>query len=407
MTPSTGTGRRGRRRAKALVPQRLSTVCALAVVLAVGPSIGGVAPAHAAGLEPVSATSFVPGPGCVPVDPSTADTATAAGWLGYLAAHRRDIGLLLNDGRGTVLRHQSMTPFPAASAAKVLHLAAYADAVDRGRLDPETVVPVADWEAWYLPGLDGGAHVQALTALGIPVANGAAVDPSSTVTVDDIARVMIRYSDNAAADYLRDVLGDGALRRAAASVGWFGPALPSYLGSVITLLRPETARGHHRTDRELRLAQRYARDPSFRAEVRSLPVPGLPVQMRWAEHTAAAPPAALAALQRKLARQGGNPERPGSLLARQHLEWPPAPPDALGLGAKGGSYPGIITEAMILRRKDGTTASAVLMVRRMPVTDWVSGLSSFAHQELLLAALEDRSVLERVGCSIGATVAPC
>jgi hypothetical protein len=48
-----------------------------------------------------------------------------------------------------------------------------------------------------------------------------------------------------------------------------------------------------------------------------------------------------------------------------------------------------MAEAMTLRRSDGSTAAGVLLVRRMPVTDWTTGLTSFAHQELLLAAMQD------------------
>ncbi len=351
-----------------------------------------------------TASSPVAARGCVPPDPSTADTSTAAGWLGYLAAHRSDVGLLVDDGRSGVLRHRSWVPSPTASAVKVLHLAAYADAVDRGRLDPTQRVPVAAWEAWYLPGLDGGAHVQALGALGVPVRGGAAADPSTTVTLDDLVTAMIRFSDNAAADYLRDLLGDWALRWAARTVGWFRPALPSFLGSAILLLRPDAAHRDHRADAELQLAKRFSRDAAFRAGIRALPVPDLQTQQRWADRTSAASPAALTALHRRLSGRGGDPDRPGSALARQHLEWPPAPPGAIGLGAKGGSYPGIITEGLTLRRTDGTTASAMLMVRRMPSAEWSSALQSFAHQELLLAAMQDKAVLDRVGCALGARV---
>ena len=41
-------------------------------------------------------------------------------------------------------------------------------------------------------------------------------DPAGTVRLDDVVTAMIQFSDNAAADFLRDLLGDDALVAAAA-----------------------------------------------------------------------------------------------------------------------------------------------------------------------------------------------
>ncbi len=54
-----------------------------------------------------------------------------------------------------------------ASTVKIAVLAAYADAVAGGELSADQVLPVADWERFYLPATDGGAHRSALAALGI------------------------------------------------------------------------------------------------------------------------------------------------------------------------------------------------------------------------------------------------
>lgn len=339
---------------------------------------------------------------CDPIDPP--DTGTAAGWLGYLAAHQVDVSVVVDDGRGTVVAHREGEPAPAASALKVLHLAAYAQAIDDGVLDPDQPVRVADWEAWYFPGTDGGAHPQALTALGVANDGKAATDPAATVRLDDLAALMIKYSDNAAADYLRKVIGDAGLQSAADASGWSGVDLPSFLGAAIALVSPADAPdlSDPRATRgaaELALAQRYGLDPDFRASV--LATPQAQAQSIWAESTAQATASELQAVHRTLSDGGGDASRPGSALARQHLEWPPAPAGTLGLGEKGGSYPRVITDAMTARRQDGTTGSAVLMVSGMPAVDWANGLQSFAHQELLLAAMEDPAVLDRLSCAVG------
>ena len=110
---------------------------------------------------PPSATEAACAPAPAP------DTTTADGWLGWIDAHPDDVALAVDDGTGTVVEHRSDEAQPIASAVKVVHLAAYARAVADGSLDPNEAVPVADWERWYLPGTDGGAHEQALARLGV------------------------------------------------------------------------------------------------------------------------------------------------------------------------------------------------------------------------------------------------
>ncbi len=77
-----------------------------------------------------------------------------------------------------------------------------------GRLDPAERVRVDAVERWYFPRTDGGAHPNAVadwTARGV-LADG-------TVPLDEVAWAMIRWSDNAAADYLLERVGARAARR--------------------------------------------------------------------------------------------------------------------------------------------------------------------------------------------------
>ena len=90
-----------------------------------------------------------------------------------------------------------------ASTIKIVVLAAYAREVAAGRLDPHAELPIREWERFYLPGTDGGAHAAALAALGIPTdQDGFASNPEAAVSWDRIAQAMIRSSDNAATDLL-------------------------------------------------------------------------------------------------------------------------------------------------------------------------------------------------------------
>ncbi|MGH3932108.1 MAG: serine hydrolase, partial [Pseudonocardiaceae bacterium] len=249
------------------------------------------------------AASPVPPPSCAAPPPSGVDTPQA--WLGYIAAHHADVALALDDGRGTRVMLRPDEQQPVASAAKVVHLAAYGRAVAEGSVRAEDQIRIADWERWYLPGLDGGAHPKALDRLGVPNDGVRALDPQRSVPLDAIVTAMIQESDNAAADFLRDRLGDQALSQATADGGWAGVDLPSFLGGALVLVTPELGPGSvpraQRAAAELALARRFATDPALRTELSARPAPPIEVQQRWAEETATGSANQLAALHRAIA----------------------------------------------------------------------------------------------------------
>lgn len=309
------------------------------------------------------------------------DTATADGWLGWIDTHPDDVALTVDDGTGTVVEHRSDEAQPIASAVKVVHLAAYARAVADGSLDPNEAVPVADWERWYLPGTDGGAHEQALARLGVA--------PDGTATLDQMVTAMIRESDNAVPDYLRDRLGDDALVDAAEAGGWSDFTPTSKLGDAIALRDPAAD-----SDRWT-AARRYASDAAYRAQVQALPLPDLTEQMAWASTTDAASPAQLTAMHRAIADGSFGA---GTDVARAQLEWQPAPPGLTAFGFKSGSLPGVLADAMYLRRPDGTVATAVLLTDDMPESNWTAALTALPQQQVLIAAMTDPDAAARLAC---------
>lgn len=109
---------------------------------------------------------------------------------------------------GNEIFQNADTPLVMASTIKTVILAAYADAAERGELDPNEPVTIADLEAYYLPGTDGGAHIAGMASLGLPTDSaGFAKDPSAKIMLDDVARIMIHNSGNAETDYLMARLG--------------------------------------------------------------------------------------------------------------------------------------------------------------------------------------------------------
>lgn len=325
---------------------------------------------------------------CAP--PPPADVTTAEGWIGYLADHPRDSAYLVNDGRGGIVAHRAGARQPVASAVKVLHLAAYARAVARDEIDPKERVTVGEWERWWVPGTDGGNHLKALDRLGISYTEAGATDPTQKVRLDAMVSAMIQESDNAVPDYLRDRLGDKALVRAGKRGGWGLKQLPTLAGQTISLLVP-SVRKVDRWD----AAQRYASDPTYRAEVLTKTVD--PARLaRWVRSTFTASPRQLAGLHRALATRSFGP---GSGVALRHLEWQPSPKGLKGLGFKGGSYPGILTDAFEARRKDGTVAVGALLNRNLTTKDMTAALEAgLPQQTLLVGAMLDPEALARLRC---------
>ncbi len=307
-----------------------------------------------------------------------AGVASAEEWLGRIHSEPDDISLAIDDGRGNVIERRADDQQPLASVVKVVHLAAYARAVAAGTLDPQETVPVSDWERWYLPGADGGAHPAARTRL-----------TGATVTLDQLVSAMIRESDNAASDYLRDRLGDQAMIDAATAGGWHDHAPSTKLGEIIRVLDPGS-------DNEWALARRYANDSAYRTTIQSKTMPPLDIQMAWAETTATGSSRQVASMHRAIATGSFGP---GSDVARAHLEWQQPVPGPVAIGFKGGSYPGVLTDAIYLRRADGTVATAVLLNRRMPATTWFSALSTMSEQQLLVRAMTEPAMWHRLACA--------
>lgn len=379
---------------------------ALAVALIVPACSSAPPDAQAAALPPVATVpANPPRPAdCAPAP--AADPTSADGWLGIMAATPGDVGLVVDDGRGSVVSHAPDAQMPVASAAKIVHVAAYGRAVAEGRLRPDEQVRVGDWENWYLAS-DGGAHATALDLLGIP-RNGlqGAVDPNRTVTLQQMVTSMVQASDNAAADYLRDRLGDRALIDAAASGGWQDFDVPSELGAQLALVRPQeapplSAPRSVRGPAELAMAQRFASDPAYREDSRQrLLALAQDVEVyvleseRWARATSTGSAVQLAGLWRAVISGSFGA---GADVARGELEVAGPRPDGQVRAFKGGSFPGVGTVALSIRRPDGTIGVGVLLGRGFrPTTD--PNEVGIAQLRLVASALEEPAARSRVVC---------
>lgn len=321
----------------------------------------------AAGLALVSAGCAAPPPrlaGPPPAGPPPAGPAEAL--LTWIREHPQRASLLVDDGRGNRLERLADTARPVASAAKVVHLTAYARAVAAGRLDPVATVPRSEWERWYLPYTDGGAHPAALAELG----------GQAQVSWDQLVKAMIVHSDNAAADLLRAELGDADLVDAAAAGGWAPLDLPSFLGETLLVTVPDRA-GEPRREVAAALAREFADGAPIREialESTSRALADEAAALRWAAGTPATTVRRLAGMH--VAAATGRLDSPAvSGVVRRHLELQLAdrlPRGALGAGAKGGSLPGVLSEVLTLRRGDGTVGVAALSLDGLTGAEYAS-----------------------------------
>jgi hypothetical protein len=331
----------------------------------------------------------------------------ASALIDWIAANPDRASVLVDDGRGTTLSHLADRPRPIASAVKVVHLVAYAQAVADGRLDPAGPVPVADWERWYVPGADAGVHPAALEALG--------ATSESTVTWDDVAAAMIDLSDNAAADLLLATLGEDALVAAAAAGGWGAFDVPHIAGEDLYVLAPDPAADRRASARALGRA--WADGEPAARELGAQYAAGLPgggggsgraapptEDPAWAavvdlwDGAWAATAEDLAAVHRAAATGAFDP--PVTAVVQRHLERLVAdrlPEGVLGLGQKGGSLPGVLSWAGGLRRADGGVGVAVISLSRLPQQAFTELSQSGAPLLLGQQVLLDEAVLARLG----------
>ncbi|NRQ31833.1 serine hydrolase [Nonomuraea sp. NN258] len=294
-----------------------------------------------------------------PTAAAPADLKDAEAVLAYIRAHPDDVALVT---RG--ISHNADRLAPVASVIKIVHLAAYADAVRRGKTKPDEPVSVALWNSYHLPGTDGGAHEAALQRL----------KPGKSVTLDQLVSAMIEESDNAAADLLRDRLGPGALRKIAhtrvSTIN--GEMLRAFGGCTL----PADV-----------CLKNYVKD----AKPVRLTLPGFARQAAWSDTVARVEPGVLRKVLAGLRTDK---------TASRHLEWPMRQPGAdsktLLIGTKGGSLPGVISEAMYIVRPGQKPRETVLALRRLPETTWHSGMRSYAHQQFLVRLATDSVFFAKV-----------
>lgn len=341
--------------------------------------------------------------------------------LDYLRAHPDDFSLVVRSpGEEAEISHLPAEPSPLASTKKIVVLAAYAREVSEGRLDPEEEVPIAEWERYYVPNTDGGAHPAAMEELGIQTGeDGVASDQGATATLDEMAEAMISVSDNAATDYLIERLGQEKIRAVVEDEGLTGQenVLP-ISGSMFVWNGPdgegtpglsEMSREEY-TARVLRATESYANGeyPDKWREGRA-PLGSLVEQRsQAAEYETTGTAEDYARIMGGVASgEFISPEVAG--IMADHLDWPMERPSSRDtfeeMGRKGGSLSGILTQATyaVPKRGDysGEERVAVLFVREMSGSAWLGVQQSDGYGDFTDALLTDGKFVGKVELELG------
>lgn len=313
-------------------------------------------------------------------------------------------------------------PIPIASVAKLIILVAYAEAVATGELSPDEPIPLAELDRFYLPNFDLGAHGRAINTLR---KEGRVLgDDKESILLDDVASIMIRFSSNAASDYLHLRLGQQRIEETAIELGLFesGHSAPcTFLGQFLAMAN------HTRTESDAAAIDAYLTNPAYYGADVSLLTDAFThdADFRAAEtewRTATRRPtrqtqqlfsarlntrgtaAGYAALMARLA-QNGLSTADSSFIARRIVEWPTSfkANQALfsNIGYKNGSLPGVLATAYYAYRwEDPLPIVVILFYRDLPHQTYRDWRRALPHDELARWLLADPTAIPALAAAL-------
>ena len=307
---------------------------------------------------------------------------------------------------------------PLASVVKIINLVAYAGGVAAQQLDPASWIPLSDIERFYLPRVDLGAHPRALSDL--EERNLIALEPPST-PLEELPGMMIRYSSNAASDFLHLAVGQEKIERTAVDLGlttqtapcpWIGQDLimTNHLQSgnnrqaVQAFVDDPAAYGQE----VMRLTELFANDEAFREEEIAWHRrrPSADVWRLFGENlNAQASARDYAGLMAKIIQNDiGEPFV--NILVRRTLEWPQIFPSNQELFStiayKDGSLPGILTTVYYAQRiEDGAQVVVALFFRDLPQNKYLQWRQDLPHDELARWILADPEAIPALRILLG------
>ncbi len=340
--------------------------------------------------------------------------------LSWLITHPDTVGLAAfevgRESEGLFLNAEE--PMPLASVVKVLDLVAYAEAVEAGQIDPAAWIPLSEIEKTYLPGLDLGSHRRALVELderGLIAGN-----PPAT-PMEEIPWMMIRFSSNAATDFLHLLIGQEKIEETAIALGIASQTAPCpWIGQFLVMSN------HQRSGSDtaavqgfieepdkyglevMRLTESFVNDPEFRNEALNSRSSRASVQVQSLFSEQLNAQASAQDYARLMAKIMSNELSSSytNILVRRVLEWPMIFSKNQDLfrviGYKSGSLPGILTTVYYAERlEDQTQIVVALFYRQLPRSTYRSWRQSLPHDELARWLLSDPEAITKTRNLLG------
>ena len=315
----------------------------------------------------------------------------------YIAQAGATVGIAcypLDNPLGGVFAHADDL-FPLASTIKIMILGVYAQGVATGEYDPEERVSLADLDAYYLPGTDGDAHPDFLKAVS--------ADDNGTISLSDVVYGMIRFSSNAAADYLHERMSDADFESLYRLLGVEHTDIPvSLLGLFLAQDNHETGIASTELSREEMRAstvtweQKYVSDAKWRFAERAyhrqntrryLALGKSIVETQgtfFEKYDDRGTPNDFAKVMAVIQR-GDTLAPVASAIMHAALSWPMQfddnRADFFSLGTKGGSLPGILTAAYFAQPKQNSPIVLAIFYRNLPSDRYVDWLHNFNQQQ--------------------------
>jgi D-alanyl-D-alanine carboxypeptidase len=342
---------------------------------------------------------------------------TSEAVLEYIIAHPHDVSLVAYEVGYSEqeIFYNCDIKRPLASTIKILILAEYARQVNQGLLSPQELVNLENIDLYYLPRTDGDAHPSAVAEFK----QRQYINSANQVELCHIPWAMIRYSDNAATDYLIQLLGRENLNNLVSSLNIKNQDVPlPFIGQILTwsnhtsrdtfterLQKYQTMSPKEYGDEVYRLTKIWESDEEFRTKqlkhITSTEWLKLKEQQAMAHALNGKGTASGYAQIMERIYRGLLISSEADKIMRQYLEWtmeiPRNQQQLDTFGAKNGSLAGIITDAWYLKPKSVNNGRvAALFFENIPPGAWFNLLQNYIQQEFLYKLLTDEDFFNLV-----------
>ncbi|PAX51406.1 serine hydrolase [Brunnivagina elsteri] len=337
--------------------------------------------------------------------------------LEYIITHPDDVSLVAYEVGYSEqeIFYNSDIKRPLASTIKIIVLAEYARQINQGLLSSQELVNIEDIDLYYLPRTDGDAHPSAITELK----QKQYINLANQVELHHIPWAMIRYSDNAATDYLIQRLGRENLNNLVSSLNIKNQDVPlPIIGQILTwsnhtssdtfterLQKYQAMSPKEYGDEVYQLTGIWQSDEEFRRNQSTHITSNKWLKLKEQQEIAHAlngkgTATGYTQIMERIYR-GLLISSEADKIMRRYLEWTMEIPsnqqrlDAFGV--KNGSLAGIITEAWYLKPTNANNARvAALFLENIPPGAWFNLLQNYIQQEFLYKLLTDEDFFNLV-----------